>query len=126
MEKKLTLKAIIIAFFTALLISFSMTLPVSADDSNVSMSEQFLAGKHAQNMGLECTDCHANDTSGDVDTQAVCLGCHEQKDIEERGEKLVPTLHRNPHTGHYPDLSCNECHKGHEEPVNFCDSCHAQ
>lgn len=129
MEKKLTLKALFIASFTALVLLFGMTLSASADDNNaldktVSMSEEFLAGKHAQNMGLECTDCHANDTSGEVDAQSVCLGCHEQADIEERGEKMIAKLDRNPHKGHYPDLSCNECHKGHEVSVNFCDSCH--
>lgn len=122
MSNRLNLKAMLTAFVLSFCFALSGAAYASGD---VSMNEEFLAGKHEKNVGAECTDCHGESTTGDVDVQATCLGCHDQKDIEERGEKLVATLHRNPHKGHYPDLSCNECHKGHEKDENFCDSCHA-
>lgn len=121
MINKLNLRAMLPALFVV----FGLALSTGANAApDVSMSDEFLAGKHEQNIGAECTDCHGESTSGEVDTQSVCLGCHEQQDIEERGEKLVEKLDRNPHKGHYPDLSCTECHKGHEPDENFCDSCH--
>lgn len=123
MRNKLNLKAM----FTALIIVFGFACSgMAGADTNVSMSDEFLAGKHEKNVGAECSDCHGESTTGEVDTQEVCLGCHEQADIEERGEKLIDKLHRNPHKGHYPDLSCSECHKGHEKEQNFCDSCHSE
>lgn len=117
MKIKLTVNRLLIAC-AILLLGFIASVGYAQD-----MSDQFLAGKHAK-QGLQCNACHGDKMSSEVDYEKTCLGCHKQEDIEKRSEKLVATLGRNPHKGHYPDLACTECHKGHEEDQNFCENCH--
>ena len=95
-------------------------------------------------MGVSCQKCHQrtlgesivevgkylggnNDSSLPMSevTMDKCFACHESY------EKLIPPIStrvtlkdRNPHTGHWGELECSECHNSHQDSVVYCDECH--
>jgi fumarate reductase flavoprotein subunit len=72
--------------------------------------------------GMKCITCHPNGKPSDVDSE-ICVKCHGGY---EKIKSLpgVSAMEYNPHHGHFVDLECTTCHKGHEVGENFCDSCH--
>lgn len=107
------------------LVIFIFALISSVYAATADMSTDYLAGRHVTEQGLSCADCHGDGEGNGVIEKENCLSCHEETDIIEAGKKQIAVMDRNPHLGHYPDLSCAECHQGHDEMMNFCDSCHA-
>lgn len=103
---------------TALLTALASGMAVSL------AAQPMLADRHVA-RGMDCVSCHKVKTpkpGATVDKQQ-CIGCHGSlEDIakREKDKKLDP----NPHYNHLVDLNCNECHKGHQKPVNMCNDCH--
>ena len=86
--------------------------------------QPMLADRHVA-RGLDCASCHNTKMPqpGATVDKMQCSGCHGSLDdiaAKQKDKKLDP----NPHYNHLVDLSCNECHKGHQKPVNMCNDCH--
>lgn len=83
-------------------------------------SEGFLADRHAA-MGLKCASCHEETPPSKAVPTEKCLSCHGGYDkLKELTKDKTP----NPHYTHLLDQPCGECHKGHAQSVNMCNSCH--
>jgi nitrate/TMAO reductase-like tetraheme cytochrome c subunit len=103
-------------------------------------SSNHLDNVHAQ-ANVLCKDCHSSYTMIDEAKSLVsyvtgnykeifskrkvgnemCLKCHINNTFQAiKTSNLV----RNPHDGHFPDLTCNACHKAHASQVNYCAQCH--
>ncbi|MDO5532952.1 cytochrome c3 family protein [Sutterella sp.] len=83
-----------------------------------------LADRHGE-RGIACASCHGNNppAPGAKVDQKACLACHGSLDkVAERtkAKKLDP----DPHYNHLVGLDCLECHRGHQQSVNMCGSCH--
>jgi hypothetical protein len=80
---------------------------------------------HAE-AGIACSACHGKDLpTFDVKVEnGVCLACHGP--MEQLARKTEPKdfKDRNPHKSHLGDISCNVCHKGHQESTVYCLGCH--
>lgn len=72
-----------------------------------------------QRAGLQCTVCHAK--QGVAPAEATCTGCHNPADLQKKTAKMMPT---NPHVSPHYELTCTNCHKGHQQSVDFCAQCH--
>lgn len=81
-----------------------------------------LADRHGQ-KGVACAQCHGKATPPTkAPSMEQCLTCHGGS-----YEALAATTaksHPNPHYTHIGDKACTACHKGHQESVLICDSCH--
>lgn len=95
----------------------SMVLMTNANADN------WLADCH-KSYGLSCESCHGKGVASEPETN-VCTNCHNVKDLVKKTEPKVKT-DQNPHfSPHYQDqLECNNCHKAHAAPEDFCSSCH--
>lgn len=94
----------------------------AAGGAHAAAGPTHLADLHAD-ADVKCKGCHGNQPKTEpvsVDTCTSCHGGYEKIKTAARSARLHP----NPHTGHYLDLECMTCHKGHEKSENFCDSCH--
>lgn len=87
----------------------------------ISSDMVFLSDKHIKDFGLKCESCHSENPPS-KGSQDACIGCHG--DLAEVGKGTELTDLPNPHINHNEDLYCDDCHKGHKEPTNFCNQCH--
>lgn len=88
----------------------------------IAVSAQPLADKHAAHS-MNCAACHGvekPEAFAEVPA-SKCLQCHQQEAIINKFSDLKD---RNPHKNHLGEVDCNICHKGHEEPFNYCSQCH--
>ncbi len=76
---------------------------------------------HHKEGGVSCVDCHETDNPLKGAEETACLNCHgSREDITALTEKVDP----NPHFGHEDGLTCDSCHREHEDSVLYCDDCH--
>lgn len=76
---------------------------------------------HHQQADIKCVDCHATKNPDSGAEEKACLSCHGSR---EDLTKLTEKLEANPHFGHEEGLTCNSCHREHEESILYCDDCH--
>ena len=107
------LKSTLAALMTAAALALCAT--------SVSAAGQFTADRHVA-AGMKCETCHKNGmpAPGARVTKDTCKGCHNPADLAKKTEKLDP----NPHYNHLGDVSCVECHKGHQPSTLMCNDCH--
>ena len=80
----------------------------------------FLDNTHA-GAGIDCIGCHGTYFPESGLSLEDCLNCHgSYEDLAKATRGVAP----NPHDSHYMDLRCTLCHKGHEDSVLYCNSCH--
>ena len=85
-------------------------------------SSHYLADRHVE-RGATCESCHGAKTPkpGATVSTKQCSSCHGSLDeVAKRTAGLDP----NPHYNHLVGLNCTECHRGHQQSVNMCASCH--
>jgi fumarate reductase flavoprotein subunit len=97
-------------------------------------SEGLLAQKHLK-AGITCEQCHTegiptkSTSKGNlpkIATAKRCLQCHgSYKQIAESTKNYDTPLY-NPHSSHYGDINCYQCHRVHQTSVLFCTSCHQE
>ena len=106
-------KSAIAALFTAAALGLCAT--------SVSAAGQFTADRHVA-KGMTCETCHKDGTPapGARVSKDTCKSCHNPADLAKKTEKLEP----NPHYNHLGDVSCVECHKGHQPSTLMCNDCH--
>lgn len=81
---------------------------------------------HAEDYGLECTDCHHDYEDGvniwqEGDPVNKCIECHDPDESDEEIKNLRLSFHRN----------CKGCHKqlyeeeiSEDAPFRKCSGCH--
>ena len=84
-------------------------------------AQGFLADKHAGN-GIACNGCHAENPPAKAVSTERCVQCHG--DLQKVGKLYKKKDLPNPHINHNEELYCEDCHKGHTTPVNYCAQCH--
>lgn len=109
--------------FACLSMNASETKTVKFDDAHYPIS-----GIHKK-LDLKCTDCHRENKPEEYSsiTYDSCFACHKSPEsVAERTSHLghINNIHNSPHWG--LELSCDNCHKSHKEPVNMCLQCHGQ
>ncbi len=84
-------------------------------------ADGFTADRHAA-AGMKCETCHKSGTPqpGARVKKDVCKGCHDPAELAKKTEKLSP----NPHYNHLGDVSCTDCHRGHQPSRLMCNDCH--
>ncbi len=88
--------------------------------SNAMAADPMLADRHVA-RGVACASCHKTaPTAGAVVKKDTCKACHSPEGLAERTAKVEP----NPHFNHLGDVSCTDCHKGHQAPQVMCNDCH--
>lgn len=83
-------------------------------------ADKMLADRHVQ-RGLNCVSCHGKDMSKPIKYES-CLQCHGP--TYEDLAKKTDELDINPHATHLGEVSCMECHQGHQKPRLACIQCH--
>lgn len=81
----------------------------------------FLGDRHVKEFGLECSGCHGEKPPAKAVATEKCVTCHGS--LEDIGENTELKDLPNPHINHN-DLYCEDCHKGHKPPENYCNGCH--
>ncbi len=94
--------------------TLSLSAMASTDDGN------FLAQRHMK-KGIQCAQCHSNNDVTKPVRKAECLTCHQSY---EAMAKRTSGVEPNPHYNHYGDRDCSTCHKGHQQSVVSCNTCH--
>ncbi len=76
-------------------------------------------------QNLQCIVCHEEAVPTGPSKQFKCVSCHgSAEDMAKKTEKMGK---RNPHFSiHFEAaLPCEECHKEHKRPYNYCtEPCH--
>ncbi len=86
---------------------------------------KFLAGKHMNEMGVTCAQCHGEKgllDDAESTVNAYCISCHGN--LNEVAE-LTKGSEINPHTSHLGNINCTACHGGHEPSAMYCNNCHS-
>ncbi len=52
---------------------------------------------------------------------STCLTCHISEEFQAAKTDLIEF---NPHADAHQALACTDCHKSHNEQVNYCSNCH--
>ncbi|GLP95024.1 flavocytochrome c [Paraferrimonas sedimenticola] len=89
------------------------------------LANGYLADAHADMAS--CDSCHLDGNRLSDDNlsheNAQCQSCHGS--LAEVAETTQRNNY-NAHDSHFPgDTSCTTCHAGHQESLNYCDSCHS-
>lgn len=87
-------------------------------------SAEFLADRHVA-RGVQCSACHGKTmpVKGAKVDQKACLACHKSlDDVAKLSEQKG--IDPNPHYNHLVGMNCLECHRGHQQGVNQCGTCH--
>ncbi|WP_298439772.1 flavocytochrome c [uncultured Ferrimonas sp.] len=84
-----------------------------------------LADFHAEQ--LSCDACHME--SGELSNDNLSFENGKCQECHGTLEEVAAETDRgnyNAHDSHFPgDVSCTACHAGHEQSLNYCDSCHS-
>lgn len=105
-------RKLLTSLFVAILAFFSCS--VFAQNSST------LADRHVQ-KGQNCAACHSENPPAQAVPTEKCQSCHGGFEaMKEKTKDLKP----NPHYTHMGDQPCEECHKGHQQPINMCAQCH--
>lgn len=99
---------------------FAAAAMLALSASAWSAEGNFLADRHAA-KGMNCASCHVETPPAKAVPTEKCLSCHGDY---EKLKELTKDKQPNPHYTHLLDQPCSECHKGHTESVNMCNSCH--
>ncbi len=97
-----------------------------------------LARVHMEN-DVTCLDCHDSEISEQISEvgkwitgdyrdplDAIdypdegCIECHAEDEIQQ----ATSDLEKNPHTDAHQVITCNTCHKSHDDQVDYCAQCH--
>ncbi|WP_028109285.1 cytochrome c3 family protein [Ferrimonas futtsuensis] len=86
------------------------------------VAKEHLGDRHG-GLGIECADCHQTDKPTKRAKSKTCKACHGDKvalPIFQAEERSVD-FHESPHG----KVRCTKCHLAHQEPVMYCNECHA-
>ncbi len=103
---------------TLLLILFAFSLPALAQSP---MSNK----PWHKSLSGQCISCHEQEKPAAASGTFKCTTCHGSP--QDMAQKTAGRGIQNPHTSiHFETaLPCEECHKEHREPYNYCtESCH--
>ncbi|WP_169629241.1 cytochrome c3 family protein [Ferrimonas kyonanensis] len=104
--------------------TFSLTLLAVAGlmFSFLGMASEHLAERHA-GFGIDCVDCHLTEVPTKRAKSKACKGCHGDKvDVPLfQAEERSVDFHESPHGS----VRCTKCHLAHQQPVMYCNECHA-
>ncbi|WP_277656682.1 cytochrome c3 family protein [Seleniivibrio woodruffii] len=108
-------------------ISDTKELYISAGDGAEkfqSLYKKGSLGNSHKNAGLACRDCHQAYDDDEADTMGdKCIKCHGS--FTEMKEKTKNSGYKaNPHTNHFPTLTCTKCHSMHGDFRDYCAKCH--
>lgn len=90
-------------------------------------AQPMLADRHVQQYKVSCEACHdpvAPTKMRQKNDQDVCIDCHGDYNKVVQLTQPADEAEGNPHSQHDGILPCTECHKGHQQGVNYCAECH--
>ena len=88
--------------------------------ASTATAADYLADRHVA-RGLTCEQCHTESPPSKPAKSPQCESCHGNNDAMARRTKDVKP---NPHFTHLGDVTCLECHQGHQSSRLICDGCH--
>ena len=106
---------------------------LGAADTGVAptLAEKTLLSELHKGNQVGCADCHGKDKDISLDDAEIavsgaCIGCHgsvlqmaDRSEERAKGKEFI-----NPHVSHIGAINCTVCHRGHEQSVAYCNSCH--
>lgn len=114
LNSELTMNKLFNTIVLACAATLSLSAMASLDDGN------FLAQRHMK-KGIQCAQCHSNNDVNKPVRKAECLTRHQSYEaMAKRTDGVDPNSHYN----HYGDRDGSTCHKGHQQSVVSCNTCH--